>query len=227
MSATLHAIAWASLALGVVCALIIALDELRHPQKMAVMNLVWPLTALFGSVAWLALYFAAGRSGGSDKPPMAVSVAISASHCGAGCTLGDLVTEWAAFAFPGIAVAFGWGSLFSEKMFAVWIPDFLVAYLFGIVMQYWAIVPMRGLSFRDGIVAALKADTASILAWQIGMYGGMAAIQLGWFAPQLGRPAPIDSPEFWFAMQLAMIAGFATAYPVNWWLIRAGLKERM
>ena len=30
----------------------IALDELRFPQKMAIMNLVWPLTALFGSILW-------------------------------------------------------------------------------------------------------------------------------------------------------------------------------
>ena len=28
-------------------------------------------------------------------------------------------------------------------------------------------------------------------------------------------------------MQIAMICGFVTAYPVNWWLIRAGLKEKM
>jgi hypothetical protein len=24
-----------------------------------------------------------------------------------------------------------------------------------------------------------------------------------------------------------MIAGFLTSYPVNWWLIRTGIKERM
>ena len=34
-------------------------------------------------------------------------------------------------------------------------------------------------------------------------------------------------PEFWFAMQLAMLAGFVTSYPVNWLLIRIGWKERM
>jgi hypothetical protein len=37
----------------------------------------------------------------------------------------------------------------------------------------------------------------------------------------------VNTPEFWFIMQLAMIAGFATSYPVNWWLIRAGIKEGM
>jgi hypothetical protein len=28
-------------------------------------------------------------------------------------------------------------------------------------------------------------------------------------------------------MQIAMLVGFATSYPVNWWLITAGFKERM
>ena len=28
-------------------------------------------------------------------------------------------------------------------------------------------------------------------------------------------------------MQIAMICGFVTAYPVNWWLIRVGIKEAM
>jgi len=28
-------------------------------------------------------------------------------------------------------------------------------------------------------------------------------------------------------MQIAMLCGFATCYPVNWWLIRTGIKERM
>ncbi len=37
----------------------------------------------------------------------------------------------------------------------------------------------------------------------------------------------MDSVEFWFAMQAAMVAGFLTSYPVNWWLVSAGVKERM
>lgn len=46
----LHTLAILSLALALTCAIVIALDELRRPQKMWIMYLVWPLTALFGSV---------------------------------------------------------------------------------------------------------------------------------------------------------------------------------
>jgi uncharacterized protein DUF4396 len=79
----------------------------------------------------------------------------------------------------------------------------------------------------DGIIAAVKADTASITAWHVGMYGLMGVIQFAWLAPLYGWTAPVASLEFWFAMQLAMLAGFATSYPVNWWLIKIGWKERM
>jgi Domain of unknown function (DUF4396) len=37
----------------------------------------------------------------------------------------------------------------------------------------------------------------------------------------------VNTVEFWFTMQLAMLAGFVTSYPVNWWLIEAGVKEEM
>lgn len=217
----------ASLAVGLACALVIAIDETRHPQKMWVMNLVWPLCALFGGLLWLAGYWRWGRAGVDGEAPMAVAVAKASSHCGAGCTLGDLTAEWLAFAAPGVAVAFGWKSLFAEKTFAVWGLDFLLAYLLGIGFQYFTIAPMRDLSIRKGLLAALKADTASIASWQMGMYGAIALIQFAWFRPAYGALAPVDSTPFWFAMQVAMLCGFAASYPVNWALVALGAKEKM
>jgi hypothetical protein len=97
----LHDFAIVSIAIGCVCALIICVDEVRRPQKMWIMNLVWPLTSLFGSLLWLWFYFRWGRgasqSGDAAQTPFVVQVANGTSHCGAGCTLGDVVAEWAAF----------------------------------------------------------------------------------------------------------------------------------
>ena len=112
-------------------------------------------------------------------------------------------------------------------MYAVWVLDFVFAYALGIVFQYYAIVPMRGLSSGKGLAAAIKADTASLIAWQVGMYGLMALVQFRLYPALAGQSAPVDSVEFWFAMQAAMVAGFLTSYPVNWWLVSAGVKERM
>ena len=42
-----------------------------------------------------------------------------------------------------------------------------------------------------------------------------------------GHDLKKTDPVFWFMMQIAMLCGFLTSYPVNWWLLRAGLKESM
>jgi len=103
----------------------------------------------------------------------------------------------------------------------------LFAYAFGIVFQYFTIAPMRGLSFGAGVIAAIKADTLSLTAWQVGMYGFMAFAYFYVFRDRLGIELRTNTVEFWFMMQIAMICGFITAYPVNWWLIRTGVKEKM
>lgn len=35
------------------------------------------------------------------------------------------------------------------------------------------------------------------------------------------------SPAFWFIMSMALMAGFAAAYPINWWLVTSNLKHGM
>jgi hypothetical protein len=35
------------------------------------------------------------------------------------------------------------------------------------------------------------------------------------------------TPEFWFVMSMALLAGFVVAYPMNWWLVARGLKHGM
>ncbi len=236
----LHLLAVLSLAVGFVCAAVIALDERRDPQSMAIMNVVWPITALYGSVFALWGYFRYGRMASKSrstaaredgrarpKPPFPVMVAKGATHCGSGCTLGDILAEWLAFAVPAIAVWLGWQSLFSEKMFAVWVLDYVFAFLLGVAFQYFTIKPMRQLSPAQDLVQAVKADTLSLTAWQVGMYGFMAVAQFLIFRGLLDARLEVASFEFWFMMQIAMIFGFITSYPVNWWLLRRGIKERM
>lgn len=126
-------------------------------------------------------------------------------------------------AFPSIVVAFGYKSAFADHIFARWIVDYIFAYAFGIVFQYFTIVPMRGLSLSRGLLAAIKPDTLSLTAWQFGMYGFMAISHFVIFRIGFGTKLAPVAPEFWFMMQIAMICRFLTTYPFNWWLI----KERM
>lgn len=227
----LHILSCASIGVGALCAAGLAIDVARRPQPMAVMNVVWPVTALFGSLAVVVFYVSRGRArtGNHDMTDgsMPAAVARGALHCGAGCALGDIISEGLVFAFPALLAVFGLHGLFSDPIYPAWILDFICAFLLGIVFQYFAIAPMRNLSPGQGIVAALKADTASLIAWQVGMYGCMALAQFVVFPALAMRRAEAVMPEFWFAMQIAMLAGFATSYPVNWLLILLGLKEKM
>ncbi|MGY4500516.1 hypothetical protein ACVWYH_004447 [Bradyrhizobium sp. GM24.11] len=86
---------------------------------------------------------------------------------------------------------------------------------------------MRQLSPSEGIRQALKADALSLTAWRVGMYGFMAIAQFALFRKLLGQTLEASMPEFWFMMQIAVMAGFLTSYPVNWWLIKTGVKERV
>jgi hypothetical protein len=216
-----------SFAAGCIAATAVIIADLgRRPQVMWIMNLVWPLTALYSGPFGLAFYFVYGRAAGAPaarrqapplppakKPFWAVALT-GASHCGAGCAVGDLIAEWLVFA----AGPFVFGSKPATKYLAA----FALAYAVGIFFQYFSIAPMRGLGLRDGIVAAAKADTLSLTAYEIGMFGWMAVVQLELF-PGL-EPT---SWSFWFQMQIAMILGLLTTFPVNWWLIRSGIKESM
>lgn len=198
------------------------------------MNAVWPLTALFGSVAWLWLYWI-DRSKKPKHESMSddagqisfLDVAKAASHCGAGCTLGDIVAETWALSAPGLLAYFGLGALFANRIFAVWILDFVLAFAIGIGFQYWTIKPMQQLSTGAALAKALKADAASIIAWQVGMYAIMALAQFVAFPQWLGHSANAAQPEFWFAMQIAMVGGFLTSAPVNWFLLSQGVKQKM
>jgi Domain of unknown function (DUF4396) len=104
-----------------------------------------------------------------------------------------------------------------------WVVDYILALLFGIFFQYFTIAPMRNLSLGEGLVAASKADFLSLTAWQVGMYGWMAIATFLIIGHEISKTSPV----FWFMMQIAMLAGFLTSYPVNWWLLRAAIKEKM
>lgn len=227
-------IAWASLGVAFVCAAVIAIDEARDPQNMWIMNIVWPVTALYFSGFALWAYFRTGKkmtkaamsriseeqhhekADHARHDPTSTQTALSDSHCGAGCTLGDIIAEFSLFAV-------GW-TLFGRTLYAEYAGDLLLAWLLGIAFQYFTIKPMRNLSPVQGLIAAVKADTISILTFEVGLFAWMAFTYFVLFPKPHLKPI---QPGYWFMMQIGMMAGFATSYPFNRWLIKLGWKEVM
>lgn len=184
----LHILSWAYLSLCFLCALIMVVDEFRRPQKMMIMNFVWPITALYGGPAALWGYFKsapeltkqhmqqmkeevqvelrkqqfAGKSQiqkqTNESSPSREQVAVAVSHCGAGCTIGDIAAEWWVF-LMGLTFV---GGDFQTRL----VLDLILAWGFGVMFQYLTIAPMRGLSFGKELIQAIRADTLSIVTFE-------------------------------------------------------------
>jgi hypothetical protein len=144
-------------------------------------------------------------------------MATEVSHCGSGCVLGDVISEFVIF-WLAITVA-------GTTILAEYIGDYILALILGIAFQYFAIAPMLGLGVRSGLKAAVKADVVSLTAFEVGLFGWMAVMTFVLFpAPHHLTP---DKAGFWFLMQIGMIIGFATSWPANVWLIKRGVKVPM
>jgi hypothetical protein len=228
--AWLRVLSWGWIAVFVAIALCLLIRVIRRPQKMWIMNVVWPITAVYMGPFALHLYEKSLPV--SIKRPMSPEMklalerhqndaptwtqnSIAVFHCGAGCSIGDVIAE---LLVPRLGLNFA-GEFGTKLIF-----DFLLAYLIGVAFQYFTIAPMRGLSFGRGLMAAIRADTISIALFEVGMFAWMAITYYWLF------PSPHLKPSmatFWLMMQIAMVAGFLTAIPANAWLIRKGWKEKM
>jgi hypothetical protein len=224
-STLLTIVAWTSLAVAFGCAAVIAVDAIRHSQPMKVMNVVWPVTALYFGPLALWMYWRRERAvpeNEAAEQPRWWTISKSTSHCGAGCTLGDIVGEWLVY-LTGWSVAL-FAAEDANTLTAMIIADFALAWTFGIIFQYFSIVPMHDdIGRARGLWLAVRADTLSIVSFQVGLFGFMALYHLVIYDP----PLSVASPGYWLMMQIGMILGFFTSWPVNALLVRAGWKEEM
>ena len=243
-----EAVGWISLGFAFFSALVILVDEflLGHRQQMWIMNLVHPITALYWGPVWLWAYFRRGRSASvkviharaqelaaqgadpeelkrtgssvDDRHLRPWNIGNAVSHCGAGCTLGDIGGEWIVWALGPWMIA-PIGTLGPEL---VW--DFPLAWTIGVIFQYFTIVPMRDdAKGLKGIWLAMRADTFSILSFQLGLFGWMCLSHLVIWSP----PLHVTTAAHWWMMQVGMVVGYFTAWPVNRWLVKKGWKEKM
>ena len=222
----LEALAWASLVTAVASSIAIVVD-IRiggYRQPMGVMEWVWPITALYLGVLGLALYWRVGRrrtaryidEHGAEELPHWVRVGISSTHCGGGCTLGDIIAESVIFAF-GI-------TLFGASIWASFALDFTLALVLGVLFQLAAIRSMMDLPLGRALAQAAKADVWSLTAFEVGLFGWMALMWWVLFPDPHLEP---NTASFWFLMQIGMAIGLCTSYPMNAALVRRGIKEAM
>ncbi|MCF6409381.1 DUF4396 domain-containing protein [Pseudalkalibacillus salsuginis] len=229
-------ISYLAVILGILSALYILIDVIKNPQSMGIMNIVWPINGLYLGPLGIYAYWKIGRAkqtdhhdnvaensdGGEmhgDKPRWQ-GVFVSTSHCSSGCAFGDAVGV-PIVAMTGLTIA---GSV----LFSHYTVEFILAYLFGIFFQVFSIVPMsrkmgHEISWKKGLIKAIKADTFALIAFEVGMFGWMAIVHFYLFT----EPPKPDTMTYWFMMQIAMILGTASSFPANWLLVQKGIKHSM
>ena len=186
-------LSWISIILGLATAGVIAIDVSLHPQHMRIMNVVWPVTGLYFPMVGWWLYTSMARPMAVDAPKMMgperdwKSVFVSATHCGSGCVIGDIIGA-------PIVLATGW-TLFGERLYADYVVEFGLAYIFGIAFQYLPIRAMRHVAPREALLDAVKADTLTLTAFEVGLFGWMAVTYFVLFATQ---PPDASTVVFWF-----------------------------
>ncbi len=188
------------------------------------MEWVWPITALYLGPFGLAFYWLVGRRSspkyegahGARQFPYWVRVGVSSTHCGGGCTLGDILAETLIFAL-GI-------TLFGSAIWASFAFDYGFALVIGIAFQFAAIRAMTRLTFGATIGRAAKADVLSLSAFEIGLFSWMALMFWVFFPDPHLEP---NRASYWFLMQVGMAIGLLTSYPMNHVLIPRGIKEAM
>jgi len=127
--------------------------------------------------------------------------------------LGDLVGEWLVYGTSA--------TINGEMLWVELVVDYAFALLFGIAFQYFSIAPIAGTWGLMTVWRSFKADVLSLTSFEVGAFGWMVACQDGIWGYRLG----MDTWTYWWMMQFGMVLGFCTAVPVNWFLIKRGIKE--
>jgi Domain of unknown function (DUF4396) len=119
------------------------------------------------------------------------------------------------------------GAVIASLFHLTKVTDIALEYALGFGFG-WAIFQalfmrdMAGGSYRRALSRAFFPELLSMNCLMAGMVPVM-------ILAMKAVPASHDplGPEFWFVMSMALLVGFVTAYPMNWWLVSRQLKHGM
>jgi hypothetical protein len=203
-------------ALTALSAAYVAYDAYYHNPELTVMKWGWVLVTLYMGPIGLGLYVLSCKE---PRPftheefikPLWKQAMGSTIHCVAGDATGIILAA-------AITAALG---------FPMWV-DLITEYVFGFA---FGLLIFQALFMRDMMGGSYaRALRMSFLPEWLSMNMVMAGMIPVMVAGMMGRDMRAMEPTqllFWGVMSLGVIVGFATAYPVNWWLVAKGLKHGM
>jgi len=81
---------------------------------------------------------------------------------------------------------------------------------------------MAGVSYTRALSSTFFPELLSMNCLMAGMVPAMTLAMKS--VPASHKPS---EPAFWFIMSMALLVGFITAYPMNWWLVSRHMKHGM
>jgi len=194
--------------------LFVALD-IQHTPAHPVLK--WGfilLTSYFGPIGAALYVFGCRRQTPEEHARFVAEpwrqVLGSTMHCVAGDGVGILT---------GAVIA----ALVALPLLAEVTLEYVLGFAFGwTIFQALFMRDMFGGSYRESLERTFVPELLSMNC----LMGGMIPVAvLAW----RGVPEAYDPTHglFWFRMSIALMVGFAVAYPMNWWLVTNHLKHGM
>ena len=220
--AWLTPVSWFFVGIALLSAAYIAYDIYGrgHRQRVGPMNAVWAATGLYlGPLAvWAYHHYGRRRS---EKWQAAHGVApekdLSAATVTGGIPGGVASLVGHVIGVPLIVLS--GVTLAGLDLWAMIAAVAAVATAFLFAYEYFfSTVPARRLSGGQGIGVAALIAFATVLAFDVGMGGWMLFLHFGWVMPS------VTDVTFLFLMQVGLVLGFLTGYPMVRFLVARGVK---
>ena len=187
---------------------------IKDNPEVTVMKWGWILITLYMGPVALALYVLTdkeprpGEHAEFIKPLWKQGMG-STVHCIAGDATGIIVAA-AVVASLGIPMAID---------LAI---EYAAGFAFGLfIFQSLFMKNMAGGRYLTALRRSFIPEWLSMNMMAAGMFFVMTQLMMG----RDMRAMDPAQPQFWFVMSMGVIIGFATAYPVNVWLVAQGLKH--
>jgi hypothetical protein len=207
-------LAW--IALTLLSTAYVAWDAFTQNPELTVMKWGWVLVTLYTGALGAGLYVLSckePRPGTHERfvSPLWKQGVGSTIHCVAGDATGIILgaTVTALIGFP---------------MWLDLIVEYAAGFAFGLlIFQALFMKDMMGGSYRRALRHSLIPEWLSMNMVMAGMVPAMVFLMMG---EDMRAMAP-NTLVYWGAMSASIIVGFVVAYPVNVWLVAAGLKHGM
>lgn len=193
-------VAWIALAAALLTAVAITVDVLRRPQgRSTSVDLIWISSALYlGPLAWL-LYARHGRSvsaGGSDSQLVTYSTR-AALPGGSASALAHLA---------GVPIVLASGLTIAG--IDLWVMILVIGVLAMAILYGFESATAGERGRRQSFTTVAGIAVATVLAFDIGMGGWMVFLHFAELMP------PATDATFWFLMQIGIVFGLLTGYPI-------------